>query len=462
MSGPQLTPPVEVPPIPPAPDGALMVGVPCRTSGSGWSRHEVTITADWSLSVPHDLAGERIAAAFGGGASCLELVDRGLPAVIVAVCRHLRVGDAPIELRQQGDSLAWCPAGQRHGCCSSRGFETAADAATHARGPHVAAGFGVKSRTSVELLLHAVLQAHLGPVADASAEGFSWPAPAGIDAAGFGVVSEPTGMSALWDAGMHPDQVLAVHGRLGVRGPLPAISYLALTLLGVDLEWVARGLAVRDGQLSDPVLVRYDDRNLAPLDLAWLCPPRLQQGPLATWMALTCTPEDAAEDGLRAGWLTADVPRRLILELQAARYLPDQVIELGVGTARAPSAAALALYEWVRRGWHPQVADLIEVHRLGVAGLVAPSAAAVAELQRSLLRKDRKLGGGAGLVRAQTELALLVAAYGSARAAARAHRAGRGWRDAGAADLLTTADDGLANRVRRVGVSAPGQADASA
>ncbi len=466
MSGPVSFPRMGVPPVPPSPDGALTVSVPCRTSGSAGLRHDVTINADWSLSVPHDLAGERIAAVFGGGVSCLDLVDRGMPAVTAAVCRGLRVGDVPITLQRQGDLFEWGPVGERRGCCSSRSFDTAAQAAAHACGPHVAGSFGVKSRGGVEPLLRAVLQAHLGAdrVGQVGAD-FSWPAPAGIDAAGAGVVVEPTGMAELWDAGVHPDQVLSAHRRLGVRWPLPAISYLALVLFEVDLEWAARGLAVCGDRVSDPVLVRYDDRKLAPLDVAWLRAPRLLQGSLATWLALSHTARDAADGGLRAEWLAAGVPRRLILDLQAAGvagYSPDQVIELGSGTARPPSGAAIALHGWVQRGWHPEVADLVAVNRLGVGGLTAPSAAAVAELQRLLSRAGRKSARAARSAGAGTELALLVAVYGSARAAARAWRAGRGWRDGAEPDLLAVAREGAAGRSHPVNVSACGQADESA
>ena len=43
--------------------------------------HQVTVHHDWRVTVPHDLGGERVAAALGGHCSCLELVDRVIPAV---------------------------------------------------------------------------------------------------------------------------------------------------------------------------------------------------------------------------------------------------------------------------------------------------------------------------------------------------------------------------------------------
>ena len=60
----------------PTPDGGMLVmEVECRTSRAATrgKRHGLTIYPDWSFETPHDLAAERVAAAFGGYTSCLEL-----------------------------------------------------------------------------------------------------------------------------------------------------------------------------------------------------------------------------------------------------------------------------------------------------------------------------------------------------------------------------------------------------
>lgn len=62
--------------------GPLTLMLECRLSPTAVTgeRHPVTIHADWRVETPHDLEAERVAAAFGGYTSCLELVDRTLPA----------------------------------------------------------------------------------------------------------------------------------------------------------------------------------------------------------------------------------------------------------------------------------------------------------------------------------------------------------------------------------------------
>ena len=55
--------------IAPGPDGApLTLEIECRTSPRArkGALHEVTIEPDWAVSTPHDIAAERVAAAFGG------------------------------------------------------------------------------------------------------------------------------------------------------------------------------------------------------------------------------------------------------------------------------------------------------------------------------------------------------------------------------------------------------------
>jgi hypothetical protein len=64
----------------PSPDGEpLTLKVRCWTSRSSKApvtRHPVTIHPDWSVTTPHDLESERVAAAFGGYLSCLDLATR--------------------------------------------------------------------------------------------------------------------------------------------------------------------------------------------------------------------------------------------------------------------------------------------------------------------------------------------------------------------------------------------------
>jgi hypothetical protein len=81
-----------LPAIGPAPEGrALSTSITCRTSavdGAEAARHAVTIDHDWRVDVPHDLEGERVAAAFGGYLSCISLVDQQCRSA--RGCRDLR------------------------------------------------------------------------------------------------------------------------------------------------------------------------------------------------------------------------------------------------------------------------------------------------------------------------------------------------------------------------------------
>src|SRR3954452_20733042 len=57
---------------PAAPDGTpLVLEVSCPSGVDG--RHEATVTPNWTVQAPHDLAAERVLVAFGGSSPCLRL-----------------------------------------------------------------------------------------------------------------------------------------------------------------------------------------------------------------------------------------------------------------------------------------------------------------------------------------------------------------------------------------------------
>src|SRR5664279_420257 len=141
-------------PIPPSPDGALELSVNCRTTrGRGGPRttHPIVIEADWTVTTPHDLALERVAAAMGGYLSCLELVDRGIAGLREIVQRRARRSVARMSRDTGG---RWTPAVLPADCsCESFGFGSAPEAAVHLRGTkHVAHEFGVSPRALDRLL----------------------------------------------------------------------------------------------------------------------------------------------------------------------------------------------------------------------------------------------------------------------------------------------------------------------
>lgn len=63
-------------------DQPATIRVPCSgvPYALGPATYAVTVAPDWTVETPHDLAAERVALAFGGYSSCLELVEKGVPA----------------------------------------------------------------------------------------------------------------------------------------------------------------------------------------------------------------------------------------------------------------------------------------------------------------------------------------------------------------------------------------------
>ncbi len=87
----------------------VALSVPCRTTREPTAsvvRHRVTIEPDGSVITPHDLDAERIAVALGGYLTCVDLVDRGVPALHRWVRLVLRQEPVPVVSRDDGSSLS--------------------------------------------------------------------------------------------------------------------------------------------------------------------------------------------------------------------------------------------------------------------------------------------------------------------------------------------------------------------
>ena len=118
----------------------LKLRVPCRAApGARSSAHEVVIEPDWSVHTGHDADLERIAAAFGGGVSCLHLLANTLPAFRAWREHARRAGGLAIQSANWG--ATWSPLERFAGCCPPTPFRDPASAAAHCREPrHVAGG----------------------------------------------------------------------------------------------------------------------------------------------------------------------------------------------------------------------------------------------------------------------------------------------------------------------------------
>jgi len=292
--------PFALPPLEPSPDGALQATVQCRTTRTGRSRlhHRITIETDWSVRTPHDIALERIATAMGGYLSCVDLVDREVPALCELV--QLRARRALPQITRNTDGR-WTLRAVTPQCrCTHGEFDIAAEAAEHARDPHhVARRHGVMPRRLAHLHT-AITRAH----------GTACYLPPDDDCGAGRTVRERDGVAQLWEAGVHPLVVAPLHEALWPGGPpMPVWFYLGAVSRRPDLAWVADTLAA------------VPDEDVA----VWLC-----------W---TDTELDRTHPEARTAWLRAGVPRRAIVALADGAYTPSTSRSwlLGRGAAsRAP------------------------------------------------------------------------------------------------------------------------------
>lgn len=296
--------------LPGAGTGDLTFDVECRTSrrAARGRRHPVTIHADWTVTTPHDLDAERVAAAFGGYSSCLELVDAGVPALREVVA---------LGSRRARPELVWdrawrLPRLEVCGCPAS--FASAAAAAAHFRSVrHVAATFGCAERVVRTLGAMALdLVPDVAPPRHHPAQR---------------LVREHVGVAELWDAGIHPDDVVAMAALVpAVHEPLPVRYYL--------------GVAYRD---PGPDLLRASAARPDADTAAWLA-----------WL----DPRWRGSGADLGRWLEVGLARGEALDLVAHGPGPAAAAgmarDLGIDERRAGRLLA----QWVRVGCRPSALHL--------------------------------------------------------------------------------------------------------
>ena len=370
-------------PLPPCPTGEpLVFSLRCSTSPDTgtWTRHDVELRADWTLSTPHDLPAERVAAAFGGYLTCLHVVDVVVPAVRTALQLHGRRVVPRLRRAARGTWKADGKAARR--CCSPAA--TAQEAAAHLRSVEHAASHDGADRWLTEALLARVLAAHAGSTALTMDEQ--------QHACMTRCVHGEQGPRALWDAGLHPEIVSTVHAEVvGADGPaLPEALYLGVVSRRPNLAWIADTVAAARAAVGEPA-----DRD----DTPWL----------AEWLAWTQTPLDRKERHVRAGWVAAGIPRSWIEELSRAGYRPDDAVAIARETGRSVSGVADMLLLWVRAGCRPTADDLLDLFASGVPPWYEPSRGAITRLRTNL--------GDVAERYTTTELGLMLALEGTAAAA---------------------------------------------
>jgi hypothetical protein len=340
----------------------LTVSVPCRAApGTRARRHPVVIEADWSVRTPHDERLEQIAAALGGGVSCLPTLRAIMPAFIEWWRRARREGDHLLASPDQGRS--WASTDGLHRCCPAAGFDDPRQAAAHVRDVgHVAAVTGADRRTLAGLV------AGLGPTRDPPA-----PVPDSADPSGV--------LGAAWACGLHPDRVSALMHGLAAAGACPGAAgacpiggaaptasaqvqlILALVQTGADPGWLAASTgptAVRPvGDPADPRLL--------------------------TWLAWTCTDLDRQVPTARAEWLARGARRSDIVTLSTAGYRAEAAGAVAAAWRISVPGAAQWLAQWVAHGYRPTAEQLIGLRDIGLGFPPPPPAPAAVARTAELL-----------------------------------------------------------------------------
>ncbi len=345
---------------PTLPPEGLTFEVNCRSFPDDPGRpHPVTVTPDWRLTTPHNLDAERIAVALGGACTCVDLADRTLPAVRGYLTHRLRLEPAAIV---HADNGSWLVTVGAVGCCGDQGFPQARDAAAHLRRPrHWARRFGTTTEAVTEFaqrLLDAIADDEGDPsIADQAIQPRCPPLPK----TELPPLAEPYGLTVLWDAGLHPADVVALGRALSPDGgPIPAQDVLELAYAPPGGPMSApqavasgsrprgrRGRDERDAWLRAGVpavaVTRIMSGDAYSLDDARILSSRLSRsvahaaGLLARWQAAGMTPPVDALVGLYWGPMVMDAP--------PPRALVDRTLELaragGVQASRMDAAVAL-------------------------------------------------------------------------------------------------------------------------
>jgi hypothetical protein len=335
----------------------LTTTFPCRASaGARSGRHPVTIASDWSVQTPHDEGLERIAAAFGGGVSCIPALSSVMPGFRMWWERATR--QAGLLARSPDRGATWFSLEAVLPCCPARGFDDAAVAAAHCRGvPHVAAASRVPTRDLRTLI------SGLGPAAD----------PGPPEGRGDPLVEQAwaCGLGSSWVVGLRADLAAA-----GLAEPTLDLV-LAMAHTGADVAWVASTAR------------RSTDPSTAP------------------WVAWTQTDLDRREDRARSDWIATGARRVDIVRLSMSGYSPVEAHQVAGDWGISVPGAAQLLARWVGSGYRPAPEQLAWVGEEGVGFPPDPPAPSAVE------RVAHALGWRRPDTGERTGLAIAIARWGT-------------------------------------------------
>jgi len=205
----------------------LTTWVSCRPAGAPTQDervHKVTIHPDWSVETPHDLAAEAVASAFGGGVTCVR-IEASLAAARQGLRLAMRLEPHPMYRRGQGD---WCPYDPATGQGGSVSLPSAVAAAARVRSAsHLAPRHRADAGQTHDLLrslLSAFDDRLRGP---------------GPDHPSAALITEADGLTRLWHAGVHPDEVPRLASILtACAPPHPVRYYLSLAYSRLKEDWL--------------------------------------------------------------------------------------------------------------------------------------------------------------------------------------------------------------------------------
>jgi hypothetical protein len=334
-------------------------------------RHEVIIHADWTVTTPHDLEAERVAAAFGAYTSCVPLVDVTVPAIhdaMPSICRQHDV--APRRFGARGWRLPTVV--QKAGCCERVTFRTLAEASSH---PYHVAHLSHGCSAPVWQLREVAAQ-----VAE------RWRQANRERASFLGVerhVVDAAAIDALWDHGIAADDIRRLAQAVSViDAPLPRAYFTGARYNRVDLEWVGQVIEGR----PTPEIAEW----------AVSLPAATQRTDPQRWRA----------------WLSYGVPVSQVRSAVDVGGDPAIVPRLVSATGWSSPTAARLWVEWARVGCSPTVDHLAALATRGTIDAVPSSRA----IERLVMEVDGPEDPTEVSTHRRTELAVLLAALGTVAA----------------------------------------------